>query len=132
MTKNLDRRFTFFAFLVLSTMSLFAHGSAQELIRESVLGTRQGVTIKKWTYTSDGLLVKGELYLPGGEEKLPLVLFNHDGIHGISKEHRYSSVRLAKAGFVVFRLPTEERMALKVSLRSPRERSATFSTPQSS
>lgn len=66
------------------------------------MGNQQGVSITKWTYTSGGLLVKGELYLPAGEQKLPLVLFNHDGISGISREHRLSSIRLAKAGFVVF------------------------------
>jgi dipeptidyl aminopeptidase/acylaminoacyl peptidase len=75
---------------------------AQELVRETTKGTQQGVQIKKWTYTSDGLLVNGELYLPKGTQKLPLILFNHDGIHGISKEHRLSSVRLARAGYVVF------------------------------
>ncbi len=46
--------------------------------------------------------MKGELYLPPGTQKLPLIVFNHDGIGGISREHRLSSVRLAKAGFVVF------------------------------
>lgn len=97
-----NERFTFFIFLTLLLMGLAAPGLAQELVKESTLQTREGVTVKKWTYTSDGLLVKGELYLPPGKEKLPLVLFNHDGIHGISKEHRYSSVRLAQAGFVVF------------------------------
>lgn len=83
------------SFLTLSAVS-------QELINETQAGTREGVSISKWTYTSDKLLVKGELYLPPGKEKLPLVVFNHDGISGISKEHRYSSVRLAQAGFVVF------------------------------
>jgi dipeptidyl aminopeptidase/acylaminoacyl peptidase len=75
---------------------------AQELVRETNLQTQQGVQIKKWTYTSDGLLVNGELYLPSGTQKLPLVVFNHDGINGISKEHRLSSIRIAKAGYVVF------------------------------
>lgn len=71
-------------------------------MRETGKGSQQGVAISQWTYTSDGLLVKGELYLPPGKGKLPLVVFNHDGVGGISKEHRLSSIRLAKAGFVVF------------------------------
>lgn len=80
-----------------------AHSTlAQKLVNDVAFGMKDGVEIRKWTYTSENLLVKGELYLPGGEKKLPLVVFNHDGIHGISKEHRYSSVRLARAGFVVF------------------------------
>lgn len=83
-------------------MMLASTTSAQELVAQKSVGTKQGVAIEKWTYTSDGLLVKGELYLPPGQSKLPLIVFNHDGIHGISKEHRLSSIRLAKAGFVVF------------------------------
>lgn len=75
---------------------------AQQLLNEEDLGTRDGVRLKRWTYTSEGLRVKGELYLPPGQGKLPLVLFNHDGTSGISQEHRWSSIRLAKAGFVVF------------------------------
>lgn len=94
------KRFTLNIFTLL--FFVLAVAQAQELVRETDVGTREGVQIKKWTYTSDGLLVNGELYLPPGSGKLPLVLFNHDGISGISKEHRNSSIRLAKAGFVVF------------------------------
>lgn len=71
-------------------------------LSEQDLGLDQGVSIRRWTYLSDGLRVKGELYLPSGGKKLPLVVFNHDGISGISSEHRRSSIRLAKAGYVVF------------------------------
>lgn len=71
-------------------------------LEDTSLGTQQGISLRRWTYLSDGLKVKGELYLPPGNTKLPLIIFNHDGISGISKEHRLSSVRLAKAGFVVF------------------------------
>lgn len=71
-------------------------------LKDSQVGVNDGVTIREWTYLSDGLQVKGELYLPAGKKKLPLVVFNHDGISGISREHRLSSVRLAKAGYVVF------------------------------
>ena len=89
---------------LLGLLLLFSGQStlAQKLVSDVAFGQKDGVEIRKWTYTSEGLLVKGELYLPGGEKRLPLVVFNHDGIHGISKEHRYSSVRLARAGFVVF------------------------------
>jgi len=71
-------------------------------LKDEKVSVTQGVTIRRWTYLSDGLRVEGELYLPAGEKKLPLVIFNHDGITGISREHRLSSVRLANAGFVVF------------------------------
>lgn len=71
-------------------------------LEDSKVNVTQGVTIRRWTYLSDGLRVKGELYLPAGDKKLPLVVFNHDGISGISREHRLSSVRLARAGYVVF------------------------------
>lgn len=71
-------------------------------LADQPLGQSEGVSIRGWTYLSDGLKVKGELYLPAGQQKLPLVVFNHDGISGISSAHRKSSVRLAKAGYVVF------------------------------
>lgn len=71
-------------------------------LQDSAVSTSQGVAIRQWTYLSDGLRVKGELYLPPGGKKLPLIIFNHDGISGISSEHRQSSVRLARAGYVVF------------------------------
>lgn len=92
-------RFFWLVSILLFTLS---GAQAQELLRDNPFSSREGVKIRKWTYTSDGLKVKGELYLPPGKERLPLVVFNHDGINGISKEHRFSSVRLAKAGFVVF------------------------------
>lgn len=96
---------TFYIHILLALLLLLSGSipvSAQELLTDNFVANKDGVEIRKWTYTSDGLKVKGELYLPKGKSRLPLVLFNHDGIHGISKEHRYSSVRLANAGFVVF------------------------------
>ncbi len=65
-------------------------------------GEAEGIEIRQWVYLSEGLKVKGELYLPPGKDALPLVVFNHDGISGISREHRRSSVRLARMGYVVF------------------------------
>ena len=75
---------------------------ATELLEEQYLKSIGGVEVHRWAYRSDELRVYGELYLPKGEEPKPLVIFNHDGINGISREHRLSSVRLAKAGYVVF------------------------------
>lgn len=91
---------------ILESFSIFAllcclSASAAPL-QDISAGEQQGVSIRRWTYLSDGLKVKGELYLPAGSKKLPLVIFNHDGISGISREHRLSSIRLAKAGYVVF------------------------------
>ncbi len=75
---------------------------ANQPLSDDFLKTIDGIEIRKWAYWSDNLRVYGELYLPSGGERLPLVVFNHDGTSGISKEHRLSSVRLAKAGYVVF------------------------------
>ncbi|HYE34096.1 alpha/beta hydrolase family protein [Methylocaldum sp.] len=61
-----------------------------------------GVPVSLWTYPSDGLKVRGLLFLPRTKDKLPLVLFNHDGVSGISKEHMRACARLARAGYVVF------------------------------
>jgi len=61
-----------------------------------------GIPVYAWTYPSDGLKVKGLLFLPHAEQALPLVLFNHDGVAGISEEHMRACARLARAGFTVF------------------------------
>lgn len=72
-------------------------------VAERPLGVQQGVEVREWTYLSDGLRVKGRLYLPQGRTgRLPVVVFNHDGISGISKEHHLSSLRMARGGYVVF------------------------------
>lgn len=96
---NAKRFLDIFSIVIL--LSLASHGQSR-LLQEHKLAEVEGVTIYSWTYTSDGLRVKGELYLPPSKERLPLVLFNHDGISGISREHRLSAVRIARAGYVVF------------------------------
>ena len=65
---------------------------------------QQGVNIEQWVYLSGTLKVKGRFYYPsnGASQPLPLVIFNHDGIDGISKYHELSSLRLAKRGYAVF------------------------------
>lgn len=72
-------------------------------LQERPLGLQQGIEVREWTYLSDGLKVKGRLYLPQGrKERRPVVIFNHDGISGISREHHLGSLRLARRGYVVF------------------------------
>ncbi len=72
-------------------------------LQERFLGRRQGIEVREWTYPSEGLRVKGRLYVPLERTgRLPVVVFNHDGISGISKEHHLSSLRLARGGYVVF------------------------------
>ncbi len=97
------RRLPFVAGILLAWLVTWPTAwAAPTPLEDRQVDSQKGVTIREWTYLSDGLRVHGELYLPAGKSKLPLVIFNHDGINGISKEHRYSSVRLALAGFVVF------------------------------
>lgn len=71
-------------------------------LSERILPPKDGVEIREWTYLSDGLKVKGLLFFPEGARNLPAVILSHDGISGISKEHRRSSIRLAREGYVVF------------------------------
>jgi dipeptidyl aminopeptidase/acylaminoacyl peptidase len=75
-----------------------------ELLQDEPFGVEGGVRIRQWTYRSHRYSVKGLLFVPPTPEgvKRPVVVFSHDGIQGISKEHRLSSLRLAKAGYVVF------------------------------
>ncbi|MGM9998051.1 MAG: alpha/beta hydrolase family protein [Candidatus Bruticola sp.] len=71
-------------------------------IKVNHLRPQQNIQIEEWTYPSGKLKVKGRLYLPPKEGPLPLVIFNHDGISGISKYHEQSSLRLASQGWAVF------------------------------
>lgn len=71
-------------------------------VAEESAGQIGGVPVSVWTYPSDGLKVKGLLFLPCAKDKLPLILFNHDGVSGISVEHMRASARLAQAGYAVF------------------------------
>ena len=75
-----------------------------ELLSNQSLGRERGVEVRQWTYRSHGMAVKGLLFVPpvAVGSKKPVVIFSHDGINGISKEHKLSSLRLANAGFVVF------------------------------
>jgi len=75
-----------------------------ELIREEAVRVDRGIEIRQWTYRSHPYRVKGLLFVPPTPkgEKRPVVIFSHDGIDGISREHRLSSLRLAQAGYVVF------------------------------
>jgi len=71
-------------------------------VTEEPAGHIGGVPVSVWTYPSDDLRVKGLLFLPRAKGKLPLVLFNHDGVSGISKQHMRTCARLAQAGYAVF------------------------------
>ena len=75
-----------------------------ELLKDESLSVDGGVKVRQWTYRSHHYGVKGLLFVPPTPAgvKRPVVIFSHDGINGISKEHRLSSLRLAKAGYVVF------------------------------
>lgn len=75
-----------------------------ELLKDESLSVDGGVKVRQWTYRSHHYSVKGLLFVPPTPAgvKRPVVIFSHDGINGISKEHRLSSLRLAKAGYVVF------------------------------
>lgn len=62
------------------------------------------VTAYDVTYWSGGLKVKGKLYEYNGSsiKKTPGIVFNHDGVNGISKEFALKSRQLAELGFNVF------------------------------
>jgi len=68
------------------------------------LGNKGKVKIFNITYYSDGLKVKGLLYIPPAKKntKLPVVIFCHDGTSGVSESHEKSSLRIAGKGYAVF------------------------------
>jgi len=83
-----------------------------KIISYKLLENKKNLKIYHIIYYSDGLKVKGLLYLPPVKAKkqkgktpaikLPLVIFCHDGIYGISEDHEKSSIRIAKKGYAVF------------------------------
>lgn len=75
-----------------------------KIISAKKLEKKGNITIHHITYCSDGLKVKGLLYLPPVEKgkKLPVIMFCHDGINGISQDHERSSIRIARWGYAVF------------------------------
>lgn len=98
--------------LILTVLAAFslalqadAHGASLpdgSFISSKYLGQKDGVGIVKITYASDGLKVNGMMFIAPSDQKAPCVIFCHDGITGISKEHRFSAIRLAKQGYAVF------------------------------
>lgn len=87
-----------------STMGSTAKKTGGSVVSNKKLGKKGNITLYHITYYSDGLKVKGILYLPPVKkgQKFPVVIFNHDGISGISLEHEKSSLRIAGEGYAVF------------------------------
>ncbi|MCD4785666.1 MAG: dienelactone hydrolase family protein [Candidatus Eremiobacteraeota bacterium] len=74
------------------------------IVSRKYMGKKGKVKIFNITYYSDGLKVKGLMYIPPAKKgtKLPVVIFNHDGMSGISESHEKSSLRIANKGYAVF------------------------------
>lgn len=92
--------FLFWAACLVSTIDQAQAGNNVSIRN---LSSQQGINIQEWTYPSGKLKVKGKLYT-ATKSAIPkaLIIFNHDGISGISKYHELSSLRLASHGFAVF------------------------------
>ncbi|MDQ7823334.1 MAG: dienelactone hydrolase family protein [Candidatus Eremiobacteraeota bacterium] len=90
--------------LLLAAPPLSASGGDGRLLARRAMGEKSGIVIEKLSYLSGGLKVRGLLFTPRheGGARLPCVIFCHDGISGISREHRLSSIRLARMGYAVF------------------------------
>ena len=105
--KNNWHKFFIFAFIFLfwavCLVSTIDQAQAGNNVSIRNLPSQQGINIQEWTYPSGKLKVKGKLYI-AAKYATPkaLIIFNHDGISGISKYHELSSLRLASQGFAVF------------------------------
>jgi dipeptidyl aminopeptidase/acylaminoacyl peptidase len=92
--------------LLLSCVSSSPYLQAQkrdgEIIHRKWLSRDEGMDMESIIYSSDGLQVGGLLFSPPHKSRLPCIIFCHDGMKGISREHRLAGLRLAKAGYVVF------------------------------
>ncbi len=91
------------ATLLAQSQAATATSEALEKVSIRTLPSKQSINIQEWTYPSGKLKVKGKLYV-AKKSATPkaLIIFNHDGISGISKYHELSSLRLASQGFAVF------------------------------
>jgi dipeptidyl aminopeptidase/acylaminoacyl peptidase len=89
---------------ILLCLALASLPLSAELIKDQPLGQQQGAQVRKLTYRSQRYQVEGLLFLPKipQGQRRPVVIFSHDGISGISREHRLSCLRLCKSGYVVF------------------------------
>lgn len=63
--------------------------------------TVSGLEAQEISYLSDGLRVRGFLFLPPGDGRGPGIVFNHGGVSGVSKDMLRRSADLARAGYVV-------------------------------
>ena len=90
------------ATLLAQSQAATATSEALEKVSIRTLPSKQSINIQEWTYPSGKLKVKGKLYV-AKKSATPkaLIIFNHDGISGISKYHELSSLRLASQGFAV-------------------------------
>lgn len=91
------------ATLLAQSQAAAATSKVLEKVSIRTLPSKQSINIQEWTYPSGKLKVKGKLYV-AKKSATPkaLIIFNHDGISGISKYHELSSLRLASQGFAVF------------------------------
>jgi len=62
---------------------------------------QRGIKSYLVTYLSEGLRVKGVLYVPA-QTPAPGVLFNHDGVKGVTPSTQERALELSQRGFVVF------------------------------
>ena len=114
MNEKAARQLSVISILVLVVLCLsafntpvFAAGNNKAdgtIAANKLLEKKDDISIYHITYYSDGLKVKGLLYLPPSKKnvKLPVVIFCHDGINGVSEDHEKSSIRIAKWGYAVF------------------------------
>lgn len=65
-------------------------------------GIKQKILIYNLEYTSQDLKIKGMLFIPSGlKDKIPAIVYNHDGVSGISKETINFCLTLAKENYAV-------------------------------
>jgi dipeptidyl aminopeptidase/acylaminoacyl peptidase len=83
-------KFSFFS-LLLSVISLPLHS-----IQPAMALEEQGIT-----YISDGLKVKAKLFWPEGKGPFPGVIYNHDGVKGLSTSTVARCQELAQKGYAV-------------------------------
>jgi dipeptidyl aminopeptidase/acylaminoacyl peptidase len=87
------RTLTIIAVLLSSLLTLVTSSQAQ---------TSSRVLEQSLWYQSGNLRIRAHLFMPNGSSRLPVVLYNHGGITGLSEPSKRRCRELAQAGFMVF------------------------------
>jgi dipeptidyl aminopeptidase/acylaminoacyl peptidase len=92
----------FYKLFLISILLSASLNTASDAETIKFIGKKNSVLVYKAVYTSDNLSVKGRIYIPSNVcDKMPALVYNHDGVNGISSETSEFCINLSREGFIV-------------------------------